>query len=103
MRTSLKMSVMAVAAVAAIGASATSAVAYDKKKDDDKQINFCGNSDSTAFAFDDAFQYDIEQEAEGPVFCQNGKNNTAINYAPKVHLVYLGLGGILEPPTTPAP
>ncbi|MFF3767301.1 hypothetical protein ACFYYR_24865 [Streptomyces sp. NPDC001922] len=90
MRTSLKMSVMAVAAIAAIGASATSAVAYDKKKDDDKQINVCGNSDATAFAAHDAYLYDIEQEAEGPVFCQNGKNNTAVNYAPKSYLLYIG-------------
>ncbi|MER5968499.1 hypothetical protein ABT112_01900 [Streptomyces sp. NPDC002055] len=96
MRTALKMSVMAIAVVAALGTSAATAGAHEKKKDDDKQINICGNVDQSAFAFDDAYLADVRQEAEGPVFCQNGEHNTAINDESETSLVYYGvLDGIL--------
>ncbi|MFF3765514.1 hypothetical protein ACFYYR_15700 [Streptomyces sp. NPDC001922] len=91
MRTSIKASVLAIAAVAALGVSATTATAHERHaKDGDLQANICGNTDQTAFAFDDAALADVDQEAEGPVFCQNGENNTAINYAPESGLIYLG-------------
>ncbi|MFF3763661.1 hypothetical protein ACFYYR_06170 [Streptomyces sp. NPDC001922] len=94
MRTALKMSVMAIAVVAALGTSAATAGAHEKKKDDDKQINVCGNVDQTAFAADYAALSYVEQEAEGPVFCQNGKNNNAFNDESEYYGVGL-LGGLL--------
>lgn len=95
MRTALKMSVMAIAVVAALGTSAATAGAHEKKKDDDKQINICGNVDQTAFAFDDAYLADVHQEAEGPVFCQNGENNHVYNDQSEYYGVYGLLDGVL--------
>jgi hypothetical protein len=97
---------MTVAVAAMLGASATAATAHDnaahdkgkyhhkvKHHDDGPQTNVCGNADQTAVAFPDSILADVEQEAEGPVFCQNGENNTAVNYSPEFNFLDLGLNG----------
>ncbi|MET8677944.1 hypothetical protein ABZW18_10205 [Streptomyces sp. NPDC004647] len=89
MRTSLKLSVMAVAVAAMLGASASAATAHDKGRQLDDPVNICGNADQSITGSDSAVLADIEQEAEGPVFCQNGENNTAINFAPESTFITL--------------
>ncbi|MET8681111.1 hypothetical protein ABZW18_26895 [Streptomyces sp. NPDC004647] len=92
MRTSVKLSVMAIAVAAMLGASASAATAHDKwKSDDPSQVNFCGNVEQEASAEDEAILAGLEQEAEGPVFCQNGENNTAVNWTPEFTFIDVDL------------
>ncbi|MGP4000040.1 hypothetical protein [Streptomyces sp. 8N706] len=85
MRTAVKVSAVALAVAAAISTSATTAIAQPGGAE--FQANACGNTSVTAFAFDDSELQDIEQEAEGPVFCQNGTDNSAISYTPYTSIV----------------
>ena len=99
MRTFIKASITTVAAAGLICGSAAAATAGERDhqpRDNHDQINVCGNVEQQQNGgLLGELLGDAEQEAEGPVICQNGVENSVDDHS--VRFTLLDLGGLGVP------
>lgn len=92
MRTSIKVSAIVLGASAMLGASASTASAGGWGWGHSSRTTLvCGNTAQKAVASDGGIMVGVDQEANAPVFCQNGKGNAALNFTPDFDYFNFGL------------